>query len=301
LTPRRRELLEPAEPSIRAPSAVLTPYSGQAISRDAERESAMKRLDGRVAIVTGAASGIGRASARLFGAEGARVIAMDRASEVEATADAIKGAGGNAVAIRGDVSEEPEIARAVDRAISEFGSLDVLYANAGVSGGAKPFFELDANDWLAVLKVNLIGVYLAVKHASRVMVPRKRGSIVCTASVAGLRSGAGGGPYSASKAGVISLVQTGANFLMGSGVRINAICPGLIETGMTKPIFDYARQRGSEERIGQLNPLRRYGHPEEIAALALFLASDEGSYVNGQAIAVDGGLSSSLPVTGRRA
>jgi NAD(P)-dependent dehydrogenase (short-subunit alcohol dehydrogenase family) len=260
----------------------------------------MKRLEGRVAIVTGAASGIGRASARQFAQEGARVVAVDRAGEVEATAKGIKEAGGTAIAVTADVSDEPEIARLVDKAVSEFGTLDVFFANAGVSGGAKPFLELDADDWLAVLKVNLIGVYLAVKHASRVMIPKKKGSIVCTASVAGLRSGAGGGPYSASKAGVISLVQTGANFLIGTGVRINAICPGLIETGMTKPLFDYARQRGTEERIGQLNPLKRYGHPEEIAAMALFLASDEGSYVNGQAFAVDGGLSSSHPVTGRR-
>jgi NAD(P)-dependent dehydrogenase (short-subunit alcohol dehydrogenase family) len=131
------------------------------------------------------------------------------------------------------------------------------------------------------------------------MIPEKRGSIICTASVAGLRSGAGPAPYSASKAGVISLVQTSANFLTGTGVRVNAICPGLIETGMTKPIFDYARARGSEDRIGQLNPLKRYGQPDEIAHMALFLASDDASYVNGQAIAVDGGLSSSLPVTGR--
>jgi NAD(P)-dependent dehydrogenase (short-subunit alcohol dehydrogenase family) len=129
-----------------------------------------------------------------------------------------------------------------------------------------------------------------------VMVPRGRGSIVCTASVAGLRSGAGGMPYSASKAGVISLVQTAANQLAGTGVRVNAICPGLTETGMTKPMFDAARERGSERKLGQLNPLRRAAAPDEAAALALFLASDDASYVNGQSIAVDGGLSSSHPV-----
>jgi NAD(P)-dependent dehydrogenase (short-subunit alcohol dehydrogenase family) len=128
------------------------------------------------------------------------------------------------------------------------------------------------------------------------MVPRGRGSIVCTASVAGLRSGAGGMPYSASKAGVVSLVQTAANQLAGTGVRVNAICPGLTETGMTQPFFDRARERGTEQKLGQLNPLRRAAGPEEQAAVALFLASDAASYVNGQAIAVDGGLSSSHPV-----
>lgn len=261
----------------------------------------MGRLQGRGAIVTGAASGIGRASAKLFAAEGAKVLVMDRAPEVEETAKAIAAAGGEAIARVGDVSNEGDISRAIDLAVSKFGALDVCFANAGISGGAKPFFELDANDWMSVLQVNLIGVFLAVKHASRVMRPRGKGSIICTASVAGIRSGAGGGPYSASKAGVISLVQTGANFLMGTGVRINAICPGLIETGMTKPLFDYARARGTEERIGQLNPLKRPGRPEEIAGAALFLASDDASYLNGQAIAVDGGLSSSHPVTGRRA
>jgi len=126
------------------------------------------------------------------------------------------------------------------------------------------------------------------------------GSIVCTASVAGLRANAGGTPYSASKAGVISLVQTTANELYGTGVRVNAICPGLIETGMTKPIFDNARSRGTEGKIGQLNPLKRNGVPEEIAQMALFLASDDASYVNGQAIAVDGGLSSTHPFAGKR-
>jgi NAD(P)-dependent dehydrogenase (short-subunit alcohol dehydrogenase family) len=124
---------------------------------------------------------------------------------------------------------------------------------------------------------------------------RGGGSIVCTASVAGLRSGAGGAAYSASKAGVISLVQTGAQQLSGSGIRVNAICPGLIETGMTKPMYDAARDNGKERRIGELNPLHRGGEPEEIAKAALFLASDQSSYVNGTALVVDGGLSSSHP------
>jgi len=260
----------------------------------------MKRLDEKSAIITGAASGIGRASAKLFAAEGAKVVLVDRAPEVEEVATSIRNGGARAIGLRANAADESDIAGVVERAVSEFGGLDIIYANAGISGGAKPFLELDAKDWREVLEVNLIGVFLAIKCAARVMIPNGKGSIVCTASVAGLRSGAGGGPYSASKAGVISLVQTGANFLMGTGVRINAICPGLIETGMTKPLFDYARQRGTEDRIGQLNPLKRYGQPEEIAHMALFLASDEASYVNGQAIAVDGGLSSSHPVTGRR-
>ena len=259
----------------------------------------MKRLEGKVAIVTGAASGIGRASAKMFAAEGAKVVAMDKAAEVVATAKAIADGGGTAFAIEADISAETNIAQAVDAAIAHYGALDVMFANAGVSGGLKPFLELDAEDWLGLLKINLVGVYLALKHAARVMTPRGAGSIICTASVAGLRSGAGGAPYSASKAGVISLVQTGANFLAGTGVRVNAICPGLVETGMTKPIFEYARAKGTGDRIGQLNPLRRYGEPEEIAHMALFLASDEASYVNGQAIPVDGGLSSSHPVRGK--
>jgi NAD(P)-dependent dehydrogenase (short-subunit alcohol dehydrogenase family) len=153
---------------------------------------------------------------------------------------------------------------------------------------------------MEVLRVNLIGPFLAVKHASVPMIAQGHGSIVCTASVAGLRANAGGHPYSASKAGVISLVQTTANSLTGTGVRINAICPGLIETGMTRPTFDYARSRGTSDRIGQLNPMLRHGVPSEIAHMALFLASDDASYVNGQAIAVDGGLSSTHPFKRRR-
>jgi NAD(P)-dependent dehydrogenase (short-subunit alcohol dehydrogenase family) len=256
----------------------------------------MNILQGKTAIVTGAASGIGRASAKLFAAEGAAVVALDRAPEVEATAAAIRAAGGRAIALIKDSSEEDDVAAAVATAVKEFGGLDVCYANAGISGGLVPFFEETAQRWAEVLKINLVGTFLLAKYAALVMVRQKRGSIICTASVAGLRSGAGGVPYSASKAGVISLVQTVANQLTGTGIRINAICPGLIETGMTRPIFERARERGSENKIGQLNPLQRYGLPEEIAQTALFLASDAASYINGQAIPVDGGLSSSHPI-----
>ncbi|MBL6853225.1 MAG: SDR family oxidoreductase [Alphaproteobacteria bacterium] len=260
----------------------------------------MARMKDKVAVVTGAASGIGRASAKLFAAEGAKVVAVDRSKAVDETVKAIQETGGMALSMIADASKEEDVANFVDTAVKEFGKLDALYANAGISGGGQPpFFELTAEHWRQVLDVNLIGVFLAIKHAARVMIPNKKGSIVCTASVAGIRSGAGGGPYSASKAGVINLTTTAANYLTGTGVRVNAICPGIIETGMTKPIFDYAEQRGTKDRIGQLNPLKRYGHPEEIAAMALFLASDDASYVNGQHIAVDGGLTSSMPVTGR--
>jgi NAD(P)-dependent dehydrogenase (short-subunit alcohol dehydrogenase family) len=256
----------------------------------------MNRLKEKCAVVTGAASGIGRASALLFAREGARVVAVDRAPEVEDTVATIRSSGGKAIALTKDASTETAVAEIMETAVREFGGLDVCYANAGISGGAVPFFETTVEQWTQILNVNLIGTFLAVKYAARLMVDRGRGSIICTASVAGLRSGAGGIPYSASKAGVISLVQTVANQLYGTGVRINAICPGLIETGMTRPIFDMARARGTEQKIGQLNPLRRAGAPHEIATAALFLASDEASYVNGQALTVDGGLSSSHPV-----
>jgi NAD(P)-dependent dehydrogenase (short-subunit alcohol dehydrogenase family) len=254
------------------------------------------RMTGRRAIVTGAGSGIGRASARLFAAEGAAVLAVDRSRDaVEETAAAIRAAGGRAVAMAADAGSEADVQAFVARAIAEFGGLDAMYANAGISGGDVPLAEQTVELWQEVLRVNLIGPFLAVKHAGAHMVAQGRGAIVCTASVAGLRANAGGNPYSASKAGVVSLVQSAANSFWGTGVRINAVCPGLIETGMTRPIFDHARSAGHEDKLGQINPLQRYGLPQEIAAMALFLASDESSYVNGQAFPVDGGLTSTLP------
>src|SRR6201982_2661758 len=141
----------------------------------------------------------------------------------------------------------------------------------------------------------MILAVLDIKHSIPHMTRQGFGSIVCTASVAGLKAGASGHPYGASKAGVISLVQITAYSLSGNGVRINAVCPGLIETGMTKPVFDRAKERGTSDKIGQLNPLKRAGQPQEIAAMGLFLASDESSYVNGQAFPVDGGPARAIP------
>lgn len=261
----------------------------------------MSRMQGKRTIITGAGSGIGRASAKLFAQEGAAVLCVDKTDGVHETVEAITKAGGRAVGLKADVGVEAEVKGYVARAVKEFGGVDAIYANAGITGGSfAPITEQTVELWQEILRVNLIGPFLAIKHVVPLMVAQKKGAIVCTASVAGLRANAGPTPYSASKAGVISLVQVMANELYGTGVRVNAICPGLIETGMTKPIFDGARARGNEGKIGQLNPTARYGHPEEIAAMALFLASDEASYVNGQAFPVDGGLSSTLPFVTKR-
>jgi NAD(P)-dependent dehydrogenase (short-subunit alcohol dehydrogenase family) len=243
----------------------------------------MERLAGKVAIVTGAASGIGKATVELFRSEGATVVGAD----VSDGAD-----------VRADAGCEEDVKRLIEDTAAKHGGVDIIFANAGISGGFATIAEQSAADWAKILRINLIGPFLAIKYAAPLMKERG-GSIICTASVAGLRSGAGGAAYSASKAGVINLVQTAAQQLSGSGIRVNAICPGLIETGMTKPIYDAARERGRESRIGELSPLNRGGEPEEIARAALFLASGESSYVNGAALVVDGGLSSSHPTTRR--
>ena len=239
------------------------------------------RLQGKVAIVTGAGSGIGKRTVELFREQGATVIGAD-----------IKGAD-----VDCDAGSEAEVEALVAKAVADHGGLDIFFANAGISGGLPGIFEQDAADWAEILRVNLIGPFLAIKYAAPHLKARGGGSIICTASVAGIRAGAGGPAYSASKAGVINLVKTAAVQLVGSKVRVNAICPGLIETGMTKGIYDMAKAAGKDEMIGQLNPLKRGGEPIEIAKAALFLASDESSYVNGHALVVDGGLSVSHPFT----
>jgi NAD(P)-dependent dehydrogenase (short-subunit alcohol dehydrogenase family) len=237
------------------------------------------RLSGKVAIVTGAGSGIGKATVELFRREGATVVSADlHGADFEC-----------------DAGDEEQVEALVAHTVRDHGGVDIFFANAGISGGFASIFEQDADDWSEILRVNLIGPFLAIKYGAPAMKERGGGSIVCTASVAGLRSGAGGPAYSASKAGVINLVKIAATQLVGSNIRVNAICPGLIETGMTEFIFGRARAKGQEDKIGHLNPMKRGGEPIEIANAALFLASDEASYINGQAIVVDGGLSSSHP------
>ena len=244
----------------------------------------MARLEGKVAIVTGAASGIGKATVELFRSEGATVVGADVGEGADISADA---------------GSEADVKALVERVVAEHGGLDIFFANAGVSGGFASIAEQTEQDWAEILRINLIGPFLAIKYAAPRIAARGGGAIVCTASVAGLRAGAGGAAYSASKAGVINLVQSAAQQLSESNVRVNAICPGLIETGMTRPIYEMARASGQEARLGELNPLRRGGEPKEIAQAALFLASHESSYINGAALVVDGGLSSSHPTTRR--
>jgi NAD(P)-dependent dehydrogenase (short-subunit alcohol dehydrogenase family) len=239
----------------------------------------MRRLEGKVAIVTGAGSGIGKATVELFRSEGATVVGAD-----------LEGAD-----VVADAGSEDDVQALIERVVYEHGGLNVVFANAGISGGLASIFDQTPADWQEILRVNLIGPFLAIKHAAPVMKANGGGSIICTGSVAGLRAGAGGPAYSASKAGVISLVEIAATQLAGANIRVNAICPGLIETGMTRPFYEHARAAGKEDRLGHLNPLKRGGEPGEIAAAALFLASDESSYVNGHALVVDGGLSASHP------
>ncbi|RHZ47602.1 SDR family NAD(P)-dependent oxidoreductase [Aspergillus thermomutatus] len=270
-------------------------------------DSVGPRVKDKVAIVTGANSpaGIGRASAHQYAHNGAKAVYLcdftdthlaTHKREIESLYPGVE------VQIRKfDAAEEDAVKAVVDDAIARYGRLDIFFANAGIVGQNKIFTDVTGDDFARTLRVNTIGVFLAVKYASLGMKvtsaakPYPSGSIICTASVAGLRSNAGSTDYSASKAAVVSIAQTCAYQLAGTGIRVNAICPGLIETGMTQQVFDAARARGTERKVGQLNPLQRGAVADEVARVALFLGSDESSYVNGQAWAVCGGLSAGHP------
>jgi len=255
------------------------------------------RLNGKRVIVTGAASGIGRASALLFAREGASLLIADWAEAgLAETRAAIVAEGGRAISVRIDAGKDEDVRGLVLRALEELGGLDGFFANAGITGTARGVRDTSVAQFEEVLRVNLMGPFLAIKYAAEAFEKQgKGGAIVCTASVAGLNANAGPLAYGASKAGVVNLVKGAAHDLRGTGIRVNAICPGLIETGMTQPLFDYAKVRQSEHKIGQFTPLERAGQPAEIAQAALFLLSDESSYVQGHALVVDGGLTASVP------
>jgi NAD(P)-dependent dehydrogenase (short-subunit alcohol dehydrogenase family) len=257
----------------------------------------MSTLEGKRAIVTGAASGIGRASALLFAQRGARLVIADRNAEaLEHTAAMVRAQGGEAHALAGDAADPGHVSALVQACSERLGAPNVFFANAGIAG-MRGIFEEGLDEWQRILRTNLLGPVIAIQAVAPVMAKAGGGAIVLTASVAGLRSGAGSSAYSASKAAVISLAQTSAVQLAPQHIRVNAICPGLIETGMTKPLLDMARDAGKGDRIGKHNPMRRAADPVEIATMAAYLASDDASFMTGQAVVVDGGMSATHPFT----
>jgi len=267
------------------------------------------RLKGKVCIITGVGSkaGIGRAAALQFAHEGAAHIYLidfdptnlpNLKSTIEEKYPDVK-----ATTLAADAADEAAISGVCKQALQEEGRLDVFFANAGIAT-QEPLQNTTAESFMNTIRINTLSCFLAVKYGSEAMKKTNPsrgkdlsgGSIIMTASVAGLRSGAGTIDYSASKAAVNNIAQTSVYQLQKTDIRVNAVCPGLIETGMTTGIFQFARSKGAGAKIGQLNPMGRYGIADEIANVVTFLASDEASYVNGQNLAIDGGLSSSIPV-----
>jgi NAD(P)-dependent dehydrogenase (short-subunit alcohol dehydrogenase family) len=254
----------------------------------------MGRLEGVRAVITGAASGIGESTSRLFVKEGARVVLAD--VDDDRGRRIVQELGERCRYVRADVSREGAIDAAVAVSRSAFGGLDCLFNNAGTPGSTGRIDEMDLAVFDRTVAVHLRGVYLGIRAAARVMRQQGHGSIINTASVAGLMAGHAGHDYSACKAAVIQLTRTAANELGEDGIRVNAICPG----GIATPIFGRAAGLEGERAqrtvdmvavaMGDMAPIRRAGLPADVAEVALWLASDASSYVNGQAIAVDGGM-----------
>ncbi|MHB1517336.1 MAG: glucose 1-dehydrogenase [Acidimicrobiales bacterium] len=250
----------------------------------------MGRLDGKIAVVTGASSGIGRVSAMRFAAEGARVVVADLSMEgATTTSAAITAAGGSAIAVQADVSAEAQVAAMVATAGDTYGGLDILFNNAGIfpddDGGV---LDTPPETWQRVMDVNLKGVWLGCRAAIPVMLDRGGGSIVNVASFVALMGAATAQiAYTASKGGVLAMTRELAVEYARKGIRANSICPGPIETPLLAELLaDPARR---ERRLVHV-PLGRFGRPEEIADAALFLASDESSFVTGSSLVVDGGI-----------
>ena len=255
----------------------------------------MTRLEGQVAIITGGASGIGAATVRLFVAEGARVLIAD--TQEDRGKELAESLGAAAAFRRVDVTLEEDIRAAVDEAADRWGRLDCMYNNAGFGGALGPIESTTVEDFDITFDVLVKGVFLGIKHAARVMRPQGKGSIISTASVAGLQTGYSPHLYSVAKAAVIHLTRSVALELGEAGIRVNCICPGIIATPLAA-----GRTNATEEQLvklrkslGRSQVLGRIGDPEDIAQAALWLASDESSFVTGAAQVVDGGAFAGRP------
>src|SRR5882757_9530965 len=250
------------------------------------------RLDGKVAVVTGAAGVIRTATMRLLAERGARVVAVDRKERELQTAIKDLAASAQAYAVTADVSSEDDVADYVRTAVAKFGTIDVFYNNAGIEGEIAPITRYPLEAFRRVLDVNVVGVFLGLKHVLPVMLKQNKGSIINTASIAGLMGSPLIAVYSASKHAVIGLTKTAALECTATGVRVNCVCPGLIDSRMLSAIIE-GRNPGNapppNEKIVDRIPARRLGHASEVASIVAFLASDEASYVSGSAYTVDGG------------
>ena len=250
-----------------------------------------RRFRGKVVIVTGASSGIGRATAVEFGKEGAKVaLSARRLHECEKVAETVRAAGGEAMAVQTDVTDQDNIRRMVEKTIETYGRLDCAFNNAGIAGdNSIPTHEHSKENWDQVISVNLTSVFLSMKYEIPEMLKTGGGAIVNNASIFGLvGSTVGHAPYAASKYGVVGLTQTAAYEYAGQGLRVNAVCPGYTRTEKMQGNLSKDPER-FEQRIQPNIPMGRIGEMKEIARLVLWLASDEASYVTGQAIAADGG------------
>ena len=252
-----------------------------------EKNTAFGRLKGKVAIVTGAASGIGRASALLFAEEGAHVLAADiAAGGLGETLELLRRSDPKAESLEVDVTKAEDVRRMIEKARQTLGGLDILFNNAGIEGDFVPISECTEENWDRTLAVNLKGVFLGIKYGAHAMVEQGGGVIINTASVAGLVGVRNFAAYAASKGGVIQLTRTAALEYARQGVRVNCICPGMIDTPLTARLIPDEETRRAA--AAQTQPLQRIGQPEDIARAALYLASDDASFATGTALVVDG-------------